>query len=112
MLNTQRQMPAVGSEARHSIPQVQVKLQAGIQMLEGPDTGNIGSLLDILLAVDFQVLGGRDIGDITGLPNMLLVRISLGTTLRCLGAPTSAILGFLLYQLLSGFKLHELLAPA
>ena len=96
-----------------------MNIRADIQLHEGSNTVGTGSLLDILLAVDIQVLEGLNIGDITGLPNVLLVGMSLGMTLRCLGppklailgTPTSAILGRH-YQLFSGFKAHKLLALA
>ena len=41
--------------------------------LEGPDIGNIRTLLNVLLDVDTQVLEGPDIGNIRILLNVLLV---------------------------------------
>ena len=57
-------------------------------MLEGPDIGDTSSLLNVLLAVNIQVLEGHDVDDITGLLNVLLVETSFISTLRCLGSLT------------------------
>ena len=63
--NIQRQMPNnLGSETNACHSTNLMRLRVDTQVLEGPNIGDIRSLLNILLAVDTQVLEGPDIGDI------------------------------------------------
>ena len=50
-----------------------MRLQVDTQVLEGPDIGDIRSLLNVLPDVDTQVLEGPDIGDVRSLLNVRLV---------------------------------------
>ena len=70
-----------------------MRLRVDTQVLEGPNIGDIRSLLNMLLAVDTQVLEGPDIGDIRSLPNMLLVVNELWFDTQVLDGPNIGDIG-------------------